>query len=58
MGEYGRKFAVVADEVRKLAEKSALAAKEIARPIRNVPISADRAEKAVDEILNCEPRET
>jgi methyl-accepting chemotaxis protein len=45
----------VVNEVRKLAEKSALAVKEIARPIRNVPISADRVEKAVDEILICEP---
>lgn len=48
----------MADEARKLAEKSALAVKEIARSIRNVPKSADRAGKAVDDILNCESRES
>jgi methyl-accepting chemotaxis protein len=51
-GDYGRGFAVVADEVRKLAEKSASAAKEITRLIRNVQKSAKDAGRAVDESLD------
>ncbi|MEY4755383.1 MAG: hypothetical protein RJA34_281, partial [Pseudomonadota bacterium] len=57
-GEHGLGFSVVADEVRKLAEKSALAAREIARLITDTVNRVDeggrisaQVEEAFDQIV-------
>ena len=46
-GEHGKGFSIVADEVRKLAEKSSLAAKEIASLVARIEKSADEATSAM-----------
>lgn len=48
-GEHGKGFAVVADEVRKLAEKSGLAAKEIAGLIERIQVAIEEAVTAMNE---------
>lgn len=48
-GEHGKGFAVVADEVRKLAEKSGLAAKEIAGLIERIQGAIEEAVDAMNE---------
>jgi methyl-accepting chemotaxis protein len=57
-GDHGLGFSVVADEVRKLAEKSALAAREIARLITDTVNRVDeggrisaQVEEAFDQIV-------
>ena len=50
-GDQGRGFAVVAAEVRKLAERSQLAAKEIAEVAGNSVLLAERAGKLLDEMV-------
>lgn len=46
-GEHGKGFSIVADEVRKLAEKSSLAAKEIAALVARIEKSANEATSAM-----------
>nr|WP_320134157.1 PAS domain-containing methyl-accepting chemotaxis protein [uncultured Holophaga sp.] len=53
-GQHGKGFAVVADEVRKLAERSAMAAKEIAQLIeesnRSVALGKNTVQEAVQAL--------
>jgi methyl-accepting chemotaxis protein len=46
-GEHGKGFSIVADEVRKLAEKSSLAAKEIATLVSRIEKSSEEASTAM-----------
>ncbi len=46
-GEHGKGFSIVADEVRKLAEKSSVAAKEIAALVARIEKSANEATSAM-----------
>ncbi|MCE1253124.1 MAG: methyl-accepting chemotaxis protein [Anaerolineae bacterium] len=48
-GEHGKGFAVVSDEVRKLAEKSVLAAKNIAMLVENIQLIVNDTIKAINE---------
>ena len=47
-GEAGKGFAVVADEVRRLAERSSIAAKDIAQLIRDIQIKVENSTKVTD----------
>ena len=49
-GEHGRGFSVVADEVRKLAEKSALAAREIAKLINETVERVDEGGRISEQV--------
>ena len=49
-GEHGRGFSVVADEVRKLAEKSALAAREIAKLIHETVERVDEGGRISEQV--------
>ncbi len=50
-GEAGKGFAVVADEVRKLAERSSIAAKDIASLIKNIQQKVANSTKVSEESI-------
>ncbi len=50
-GEAGKGFAVVADEVRKLAERSSIAAKDIAQLIKDIQLKVESSTKGTNESI-------
>ncbi len=50
-GEAGKGFAVVADEVRKLAERSSIAAKDIAKLIKDIQTKVEYSTQVTEESI-------